>query len=375
MDIRERHNEAMDKAEYGDIQRNIGNTEVALALYNEAYNIEREVSLSALDNHIGEPGISILLKSAASLAMRCGLYRDAEKLTSLALSGEPPEDVAEELRNMIETINFNRHLNLQGFSLQSDEVQLVIAGRGVGYGYAKSNDALARLDTYHKLTIRTMERKSGKVFRKTGRIPAELGNACQPYISTPMAASIAFRVKFGGLIEQSVLAGFGKLENVIDDINDNIELIGRGDIEAVKKNIKDDAYFNNFISHTKELAPDGRDINLFGITSMTNGKERKVQLTSKREDISLAIKRIHLGEISTEVPIYSLESSSNTIEGILSAADNSGKVTITSSDKKKVAISVPDGLSEIVKTYWEEEVVISYNIKGKKKILLDIDKI
>ena len=129
MDIRELHNEAMYKAELGDIQKYQGNSEYAIDLYAQAYELEKNAACIALEHHMGEPTISILLKSAASLAMRCSLNRDAEKLIGLALSGEPPRDIAEELRNMLETVNFHRHLDLRGVILQEDEVQLVIAGK------------------------------------------------------------------------------------------------------------------------------------------------------------------------------------------------------------------------------------------------------
>lgn len=217
MDIRELHNEAMYKAELGDIQKYQGNSEYAIDLYAQAYELEKNAACIALEHHMGEPTISILLKSAASLAMRCSLNRDAEKLIGLALSGEPPRDIAEELRNMLETVNFHRHLDLRGVILQEDEVQLVIAGKGVGYGYAKSDDVLDRVDTFQKLAIRTIERKAGKSFRKAGKIPNELKDACQPFITVPSAASMAFRMKFGS-VENITLSGFGTFENVIEDI-------------------------------------------------------------------------------------------------------------------------------------------------------------
>lgn len=75
---------------------------------------------------------------------------------------------------MLETVNFHRHLDLRGVILQEDEVQLVIAGKGVGYGYAKSDDVLDRVDTFQKLAIRTIERKAGKSFRKAGKFPMSL---------------------------------------------------------------------------------------------------------------------------------------------------------------------------------------------------------
>lgn len=373
MNIRELHNEAMYKAELGDMQKHQGNTDVAIDLYAQAYELEKNAACVALEHHMGEPTISILLKSAASLAMRCNLDRDAEKLIGLALSGEPPRDVAEELRNMLETVNFHRHLDLKGIILQEDEVQLVIAGKGVGYGYAKSDDVLDRVDTYKKLAIRTIERKAGKSFRKAGKIPNELKEVCQSFITSPRAASMAFRMKFGS-VENTTLSGFGTFENVIEDINDNIELIAKGDIDSLKQNISDESYFNNFIGLTKQLAPDGDNVSLFGITSILKGKERRVELTSPKTEISLFIQNAGVNT-SAKKSDELLVAADKNITGVLSAADNLGKVRITTSNGEKYIITVPDGLSDIVKTYWEEEVSVKYKFEGRKKILVDIDKV
>ena len=370
--LRETHNKAMYLAELGDMEKFNGNIEKASELYAQAYELEKGAATIALESHLGEPTISILLKSAASLAMRCRLNRDAEKLISLALSGEPPTDIAEELRDMLENVNFNRHLSLKGVTLSENEVQLVIAGNGVGFGYAKSDDALDRVETYKKLAIRTIERKAGKVFRIAGKIPNELKDVCQSYITAPRAASMAFRMKFGSLLN-SQLQGFSSYEDIIEDINNNIELIGRGDLETLRMNIKDESYFNNFIGLTKQLAPDGDNISLFGITSILNGKERRVQLTSRKSEISSIIQQIEANSIKQTNSFRT--NGQNTITGILSAADNLGKVKITSSDGERTTIIVPDGLADIVKTYWEEEVTIRFKLEKSKKTLLDIDRL
>lgn len=372
MDIRNIHNEAMYKAELGDIQKYQGNLEKALILYAEAYELEKSVATSALENQLGEPTISILLKSAASLAMRCELNRDAEKLIGLALSGEPPIEIADELRNMLETVNFRRHLDLKGITLHEDEVQLVIAGKGVGYGYARSEEVFGRVDTFQKLAIRTIERKAGRAFRKAGSIPKELKNVCQPYISAPTAASLAFRMKFGSLADVT-LAGFNQFEEVIEDINNNIELIGKGDVVKLKQNIFDESYFNNFIGLTKQLAPDGDSVKLFGITSISKGKERRVSLISPKNEISSMIKQIEITEEREDD--NKAEINREKVIGVLSAADSLGKVRITTDTNDRYVITVPDGLSDIVKTYWEEEVIVTFRYERKKRILLDIDKI
>lgn len=367
MDVREIHNKAMFAADLGDMQKNMGNLDLAQKRYEDAYVLEKEAAMAAIKLKMSEPAISILLKSAASLAMRCMLNREAERLISLALSGEPPMEIAEELRNMLETVNFKRHLDLKGVVLQEDEVQLVIAGKGVGYGYAKSDDLLNRVEAFQKLAVRTIERRGGRPFRKAGGISKELKNVCQPYITAPIAASMAFRMKFGNLASMQ-LSGFNSFEEIIDDISDNIELIGKGDLVAVKKNIVDNSYLGNFIGLTKQLAPDGENIKLFGITSAKRGEERMVQLTRHKSEFSFIIKQIEMTDDQD------VEANHKNVVGVLSAADSLGKVKITTNGGDKVSISVPVGLSDIVKTYWEEDVCITFRENKKERILVDIDK-
>lgn len=48
-----------------------------------------------------EPSRSVLYRSAASMAISCEEYRHAEKLIATALMGNPPEEIAEELRDLL----------------------------------------------------------------------------------------------------------------------------------------------------------------------------------------------------------------------------------------------------------------------------------
>jgi hypothetical protein len=53
-----------------------------------------------------EPTRSVLHRSAPTLALECGALRDAERLIAVALSGDPPAEIAEELRDLLEQVYF-----------------------------------------------------------------------------------------------------------------------------------------------------------------------------------------------------------------------------------------------------------------------------
>lgn len=104
-DIRTLHNEAMDLAMKGDIAAKENPTgDECIGLYTEAFEKEREAALLADFMQNPEPGLSILYRSAASLAVQCGRYRDAEQLIAKALSGNPSNEIARELRELLQTI-------------------------------------------------------------------------------------------------------------------------------------------------------------------------------------------------------------------------------------------------------------------------------
>ena len=93
-DIRTLHNEAMDLALKGDIVADLrGNDDDARIYYAMAFEKEREAALLADFQHNPEPGLSILYRSAASLALQCGKLRDAERLIAKALSSNPPSEI------------------------------------------------------------------------------------------------------------------------------------------------------------------------------------------------------------------------------------------------------------------------------------------
>ena len=102
------HNEAMDMAELALMERIKGNIEKARNLFSLAFEKEKAAAKSVANNFGLEPSRSVLFQSAASMAYNAEMYRDAEKMISYALLGDPPQLIADELRNLYENINFYR---------------------------------------------------------------------------------------------------------------------------------------------------------------------------------------------------------------------------------------------------------------------------
>lgn len=95
-----KHDQAMEYAGLADLAKQRGDREGAQELYLQAFEIESDVASELVDSTV-EPSRSIIHRSAASLAIECSKFREAEKLISTALAGEPPFEIAQELRDLL----------------------------------------------------------------------------------------------------------------------------------------------------------------------------------------------------------------------------------------------------------------------------------
>ena len=100
--LKECHHKAMDLAASAFKEHRYGNKEQALSLFQQALQFE----LAAIDalKEYGEPTYSVLHRSAATLALDCNDLRQAEQLAAKALAKEPPDHVADQLREILEQI-------------------------------------------------------------------------------------------------------------------------------------------------------------------------------------------------------------------------------------------------------------------------------
>ena len=265
-------------------------------------------------------------------------------------------------------------MRVKGVTLSDNEIQISVAGRGVAHGMAREDDVNDRIATLKKLAIRTTERSKGVPFRRSGQPAKEIKDICESYLSVARAASFAVTMRLGQTAMPNISPEFPSLANaLVDDIATNLSLANAGDLTSLQDRIKDPSYFENFVSLAKEFAPDGEDVNLVGITYMKDGKELPVQLTRQKRDYKPIIDEVHSicdvirGERSKA------EIKTNQITGTLSAADSTAEKLILLVDKAKINVSVPDGLTDIVRKYFDETVTVIVRQEGEKRTLLSID--
>jgi hypothetical protein len=108
--INELHERAMTLAEAAIIAHTQGDAATSRKRFQEALNLAIEAAAFMAPLVDEEPMRSILHRSAGSLALNCQQYRIAEKLLAVGLAAEPPSEIADEMRDLLEQVYAHREL-------------------------------------------------------------------------------------------------------------------------------------------------------------------------------------------------------------------------------------------------------------------------
>ena len=208
----------MEAAFFADVERKNGNEEKAAPLFERALELELQALAELTENE----GLwwSVLHRSAGWLALDCGQPRLAERLACTALAGEPDPAIANQLREVLEAANFNRHLDFRGVTLGEREVQISLVGRAVTRGMALLSDIIPRVDTVHTSLLRIVQRRHGLVYR--GQIPKQLRSGYPAFASTPRSGSFAMSIVLGHPAEQ---LSFREMVDTTDVVNEFMDLM------------------------------------------------------------------------------------------------------------------------------------------------------
>jgi hypothetical protein len=368
-DIADLHRQAMDQAEEAQLLHRQGQSERALELFRAAFDLERQAALAAADGP--EPDRSVLFRSAASLALDCGELRAAEQLLATGLAGEPPTEVAEEIRDLLEQVQFQRHLDVRGWALETNEIQMSIAGEAIGFGVASSDEFVGRVQDLERIILRTAERRLGREYREGGSPKKGLRDTFEVFISVPRAASFAVTLKLGRPKEQIGLSPIEGQPDVIDEVLDLLEVAEAGDDAELARRIPDPPYLRNFSALARKLAPDGENVSLVGLTSLHRGRARRVALVKpRRARTKLTTPTISVRD-ETSGPVQ--------VRGTLHYADDTkggpGTIKLEQPDGAVHEIAVPEGMmTDIVRPLWDYEVVVTGVKRGKLIELQEIER-
>ncbi len=104
------HEQAMHLAELALLEEKSNNLSQAQALFQKAFLLEQKEAMTLVNAFKQEPSRSVLFRSAAYLALKAGLFREAERMAAFGLSGNPPDEIAVELREVL--AQSNQHLKM-----------------------------------------------------------------------------------------------------------------------------------------------------------------------------------------------------------------------------------------------------------------------
>jgi len=360
----------MALAELAEEAKRAGNLTGYDEFTREALQQESTAAWRFADDISFEPSRSVLFRSAATLAIECGELRVAERLISAALAGNPPAEIADELRDLLEDVYFHRHLSLRGLTLSPDEVQMSLEGAAVGFGITRSDAFTQRVKDLETLLYRTAERRLGREFREAGRRRKNVAADVELFLSVPRAASFAVTLRLGQS-DQLRIPGHDFGAETLRDLLDGLSMVNEGNLAALVEFIPDDSYRVNFVALAEKLAPDGTDIRTVGFTTGAEEEERVVSLATSKKQLR---DRMHPAPgISKEDNATEME-----IRGVLLEADATnrkrGEIKVIESSGTVHRILVPRGImSDIVKPMFEEEVVVKGLRRGQHTELLTID--
>ena len=360
------HGKAMDLAELAMVQRLQGNSEGVAELARQALQFEMS-AIKELREPI-EPTFSILHRSAGHLALQCQEYRLAEQIAAKALSQEPPHEIAEELRDLIEQALFGRHLELRGIELGLDEVQVSLSGDSVGFGLVTSDELVNRIGNVTRLIARIVERQRQEPFAENGP-RKNIRDEFPVLISVPRAASFAVTLRVGRPTGQLHLPI--EIEGIVDEFLDLMEIVDSSDIRALEERIPDPSYLRNFLGLAKRLAPDGERVRQVGFTVEREIGARKVSVTKPSAGI-------HLPPAIDQPTENAAPGKYEEIRGILRFADATGQDTnvikILGDNGRHRRVTVPEGMmNDIIRPMWDSKVLIKGLKKRRSIVLQDIE--
>ncbi len=346
--VRELHDEAMRLAQQAIIQRADDELGQAVELARQAYVLEAQAAEQIPIGTEFEPTRSILFRSAATLAYQAKEYAAAQDLVAAGLRGFPPPQIEDELRVLQSNIGFESHLQTRGLGLNDAELQMTIRGAAVGFGIIEYSQFIKRIEALRSLVLRTTQRLMQRKYQRAGRT-AEMYQLFSPALAIPEQGSFAISFRLSTRIESSPTLFVPSADTIFQEILLGMEMIDESAMERLERHIgAETAYFRNFVSLVRVLAPDGEKVNDIGFSD----NHRSVSLSTLQDRILLP------PTIDKDKPASDYHEI--VVEGTLDYANRTGKkVGLTADDGVRYMVKVDDGIDDIVRDLWGSPVSIT----------------
>ncbi len=346
------HDEAMDLAEEAFSARRSGDAERAEALFRESLARESQVVERVKARFDYEPSRSVILLGAASLASNIGDHALARRLIYMALSGNPPDNVRQDLEHLLRETEMQLDAAVSARQLPTTAIDLAIDGQAVVAGYTEAEPFVSRVTSLARLYRRTYERVRGEPYRESGSPNIIVRTASAPFMSLTQGGSYRVTLRFG---TQAELPGIGASQQAIQDLMGKLEVLQSQGLRALDAQIPDPAYRNNFVGLAKRLAPDGRHIT--SVLLATNVGERVSTLPLSQEIQKIPVRPITRGAHPGKgKPVEVV----GWLRGAIKEEDVESSIRLVDEAGRKHPILVPTGMmNDIVKPLWDEQVRVT----------------
>ena len=353
----ELHRSAMDFAAQGFMAQMRSDPQDAVSLFEQALGLEL-AAIAELPEPV-EPTYSVLHRSAGWMAIHCRQFRQAEQLACRALAGNPPADVADELRDVLEQSNFHRHLSWNDVVVGQQEIKMNLVGRAVASGITNLACLLARMESIQRLLHRTTQRLFELPYR--ARVPKRISDRYPTFASAPHSGSFAISLRLGHPAAAPLPGLFGPAQ-VISEFIDLVAMVNDGDMGAVERRIPDPAYRNNFVGLARRVAPDGNDIRQVGLAVNADGDVRSVAVTRPGSQISIID--------AATVPVAGDRIEVTGLLRYANASSRSSRIKIIETGGQTHDIEVPSGMmDDIVRPMWNSSVTVAGTRRARQKII------
>jgi hypothetical protein len=139
------HDKAMKLAQEAIMARIQHDENKARMLYKQSFDLEREAAYFYAERFDKEPIRSILYRSAASLAIECHLYQEADLLIQQGQSNDTPTDVINDFQELRDKMQLSNKEQDQPFWI-SGVLKRVYADKNTIHLASKATDTIPQTD-------------------------------------------------------------------------------------------------------------------------------------------------------------------------------------------------------------------------------------
>ncbi len=174
-------------------------------------------------------------------------------------------------------------------------------------------------------------------------------NPYEPVLYAPRAGSFVIEIELAVRTGQSQSI-FASSTAVVANVVEGNDLVQRGDLGTVREKIPEDAYFVHFCATSRELAPDGENVDL-------------VDVTGGGRDVAFSVPRSRVANFRmSPAEGVANELISRTHEGTIEQGARADKREIglkIEGRKGLVKSKVREGLEDVVKRHFGDQVRIT----------------